>query len=180
MRAAPIVAVALWACEPAAVRPHHSLEPTTQLPPPVETATPPLLTLAHRPALGAWTLVEVRKADGTYVLKSRRLFCRGSEERAVGTAAAAQLERAMEDLNPAILPESDPCPKQGRDGALWITAHSITSEPRRARSFRPAGAEACTTFHDSATTLMALAGLECTEAGCFRASELPTKEVHCP
>ena len=180
MRVAPIVAVALWACEPAAARPHRSLEPSSQVLPPVETATPPVLTLAHRPARGAWTLVEVRKADGHYMVKSRRLFCRGSEERIVGRALAAPLERAMEELNPANLAESDPCPKHGRDGALWITAHAITDEPRRARSFRPTGAEACTTFHNAATALMDLAGLECTETGCFRRDELRPKEVHCP
>jgi hypothetical protein len=138
---------------------------------------PAIVRLAHRPAIGVWTVLEVREDERGYVIESRRQICRDSAVRVIGRAAAAPLERVLGELSPAELPEPDPCPRNGRDGATWIAA---VGSSLRARSFRSGGDESCERFQRAAEALMQLAQLSCRHVGCFRATELHEHVVQCP
>ncbi len=184
-----VVLLGIVSCGPTSQPPATTPGPDFSVPlgasargPRTGTSSSVLMLLAHRPAFGPTTVVEVRAVENGYVLNSRRSFCRNSQATSIEAEnGQAELERLLPVLDSTRMSEADPCRLPGRDAAYWIVARGPAASQKRSRMFRAAEiVSECNEFHAAARTLMRLAGLDCRTKACVREIEESTGKFVCP
>ena len=143
---------------------------------------PPDLVLAHRPAFGARSFVEVHTEGSTRVLRVSRAIPKGVAAAwtvRFSGADAQTVDGIVNDLASSADVEKS-CPRRhDRDGVVWAV-YLPARQLNYGVDFRMTSAGPdCARFEATAVRLMRLAQLTCGWSACLRPEEITNRRLSC-